>query len=178
MIEVEIKARVDGFDEIKKKLDDLNASLSKSVHQVDKIFGHPMFLDADKMVIEGGYISRIRSVNDICKLQFKEMRRTSGAIELSSELGSIGIGVEFLNKLGFEEAFTIDKHRESYKYQDFSIELDRVEKLGTFIEIEKIVKLPEEKDLAREECVKLLELISPSTKIEDRKYGDLMQELI
>ncbi len=178
MIEVEIRAKVDNFAEIKKKLKELKASLSKSVHQIDKIFGHPMFLDSKNMIVEGGIVPRIRSVNGKCSLQFKEICRTSGGIELKSEISNIDIGVTFLNKLGFKEAFTIDKHRESYKYKGFNIDLDNVDKLGCFIEIEKMVGSPAEKESAREECVRLLALISPNSKIENKKYGDLMQELI
>jgi len=178
MIEVEIRAKVDNFDNIKKKLEEMKAVHQKSVHQIDKIFGHPMFLDSKNMIIEGGIVPRIRSVNNKCLLEFKEICRTSGGIELKSELSNIDLGIIFLNKLGFKEAFTIDKKRESYKYKNFVIDLDNVDKLGNFIEIERIVNLPEEKESARQECINLLALISPNSKIENKKYGDLMQELI
>ncbi len=178
MIEVEIRAKVDNFNEIKKDLNNLKANFLRSIHQIDKVFGHPMFLDSKNMVIEEGISARIRSVNNKCSLEFKEICRTSGGMELKSELIDINLGIAFLNKLGFKEAFTIDKQRESYKYKDFLIDLDNVDKLGYFIEIEKIVTSPEEKEPAREECIELLTLISPNSKIENKKYGDLMQELI
>jgi len=41
-----------------------------------------------------------------------------------------------------------------------------------------MVKFDNEKKQARKDCVDLLEEISPGSEIEDRKYGDLMQELI
>ncbi len=178
MIEVEIRAKVNNFDEIKRELEKIEAKFSETIHQIDKIFGHPMFLDKNNMIIEGGIVPRIRSVNGKCLLEFKEISRTSGGTELKSELGSVNLGITFLNKLGFKEAFTIEKQRESYKYKDFSIDLDNVDKLGQFVEIEKIVSLSEEKELAREECVNLLNIISQKSKIENKKYGDLMQELI
>ncbi|MBS4013661.1 MAG: class IV adenylate cyclase [Bacteroidetes bacterium] len=173
MIEVEIRAKVDNFDNIKNKLGEIKAALQGSIHQIDKIFGHPMFLDSKNMIIEGGIVPRIRSINNKYLLEFKEIRRTSGGIELSSELNNIGLGVEFLNKLSFKEAFTIDKKRESYKYKNFVIDLDNVDKLGNFIEIERIVNLPEEKDSARQECINLLALISPNSKIENKKIRRL-----
>ncbi len=178
MIEVEVRARVDDFNQIKKKLKEIKALHTSSVRQTDKIFGHPKFLDSKNMIIEGGIVPRIRSVNDKCSLEFKEIHRTSGGIELKSELSDIGLGIIFLKKLGFKETFTVDKKRESYKYRGFAIELDDVDKLGCFIEIEKNVSSPEEQELARKECIGLLALISPNSKIENRKYGDLMQELI
>ncbi len=178
MIEVEIRAGVNSFDEIKKELEKIKACYFKSVHQIDKIFGHPMFLDSKNMIIEGGIVPRIRSVNNKCSLEFKEIRRMSGGIELKSDIDNIQEGVDFLKKLGFSEAFTIDKYREFYKYKDFTICLDKVDKLGCFIEIEKMIKSAGEEKSVREKCVEVLGLISPDSKIENRKYGDLMQEFI
>lgn len=178
MIEVEVKAKVSDFTEIKKNLKKLKASPSGSLRQIDKIFGHPMFLDRNKMVIEGGIVPRIRYVNGKCRLEFKEIKRGKGGLELSSELGNINHGIKFLEKLGFKEAFTIEKQRISYKYKDFEIELDKVKKLGNFVEIEKIVRHPKDEKKAREDCKKLLSKISTNSMIEIKKYGDLIQELI
>lgn len=178
MIEVEIRAKVKDFEGIKNKLDEIRAKKKRGVRLVDRIFGHPIFLDSDNMIIEGGIVPRIRSVDDNNKLEFKEISRKGGGIELESNIDDVNLGIELLKKLGFKEAFTIDKKRESYEYGDFNIDLDDVSRLGRFIEIEKIVKSEEEKELARKECINLLEEISPGSKIEDRKYGDLMQELI
>jgi adenylate cyclase class 2 len=178
MIEVEIRAKVDNFDDIKNKLKELNAIPKKTVRLVDRIFGHPMFLDSKNMIIEGGIVPRIRSVNSKNKLEFKEISRKGGGIELESDLDNVDLGIEFLKKLGFKEAFTIDKKRESYEYKDFHIDLDNVNRLGCFIEIEKNIKSSKDKESTREECINLLKVLSPESKIEDRKYGDLMQELI
>lgn len=178
MIEVEIKAKVDDFNEIKKKLKSLKAKPLKPEHQIDKIFGHPKFLDSNKMIIEGGIVPRIRSVDDKCLLEFKEIRRGKGGLELKSVLGDMDMGVKFLEKLGFNEAFTIKKHRQSYKYKNFEIELDDIEKLGKFVEIERIVLKEDEKESARKACLDLLKKIAPDAAITNKKNGDMMQELI
>ena len=179
MIEVEIRARVKDFNKIKNELKDIGAEFSKSIHQIDKIFGHPKFLDENSMIIEGGIVPRIRCVNNNCLIEFKEINRKSGAgMEIKSEISDVNLGVDFLNKLGFKEAFTVDKKRQSYKYKDFSIDLDEVEKLGFFVEIEKIVDSYNKKEIAKKECLELLKIISPESKIENKKYGDLMQEII
>jgi len=178
MIEVEVKARIDNIDEIKQKINLLNAKFLKQETQIDKVFGNPIFLDSDNKAIEGGIISRIRVINDKKVLEFKEIMRTGGGIEVESELNNLDDGIALLKKLGFEEAFTVSKVRETYSYKDFKICIDNVEKLGCFIEIEKMINSDEEKNKAREECIKLLNLISSDCKIENRKYGDLMQEII
>jgi adenylate cyclase class 2 len=178
MIEVEVKAKVSNPDVIKESLKRINARFLKSERQMDKIFGHPMFLDSDNMIIEGGLVPRIRVVGDKKTLEFKEIQRKGGGMELKSELSDIDIGVRFLKKLGFIEAFTVSKLRESYSYEGFVISLDNVDKLGRFIEIEKMVDSLQKKEKAREECIRLLDLLYPSCTIEDRKYGDLIQEII
>jgi len=178
MIEVEVRAKVKDFVKIKEKLNEFGAEFVESVNQEDIIFGNSIFVNSNKMVIEGGIISRIRSVDDKCFLEFKEICREGGGIELQSELGDINIGRIFLDKIGFEEVFTINKKRDSYRHKSYSVELDYVKGLGNFIEVEKIISSFEEIKSVREECINILKLLSPESKIENKKYGDLMQELI
>jgi len=177
-IEVEIRAKVSGSDEIEKSLEKIGAELVKSERQTDKIFGAAKFLDSEHKIIEGGVSARIREVDGKSKLEFKEILREKGGIELSCLIPSIKVGEKMLKKLDFEEAFTIKKGRKVYSYNDFTICLDEVEKLGNFIEIEKEINTEGEIEKTRNECIGLLEKIAPGSKIENRKYGDLMQELV
>jgi len=176
-IEVEIRAKIDDFTEIKQVLGKIGAKFIKSVNQIDKIFGAAKFLDSEHKIIEGGLSARIRGVNGKRTLEFKEILREKGGIELSAEVFSIESAEKILRKLDFEPAFTIKKARDSYSFQDFTICLDKVERLGNFIEIEKIIQSEDKVDEARKECLSLLETIAPGSKIETRKYGDLMQDL-
>jgi len=177
-IEVEIRAKVDDFTEIKQALEKIGANFIKSDNQIDKIFGAAKFLDSKHKIIEGGIVARIREVNGQRTLEFKEISREKGGLELSSEVPSIELAEKLLQKLDFEQAFTIKKARDSYSWQDFTICLDKVEQLGNFIEVEKIIESENKVDQARKECLDLLETIAPGIKIETRKYGDLMQDLI
>jgi adenylate cyclase class 2 len=178
MIEVEIRSKIDSINKIKERLKEINAKFLKSEKQIDRVFGHPMFLDSQNMIIEGGFSSRIRQIDDKISLEFKEIIRKGGGIEIKSELKDINAGLIFLKKLGWEEAFIVSKTRELYEHDDFEVCLDNVERLGNFIEIEKTINSPNEKEGAREECINLLNIISPNSIIENRKYGDLMQEII
>ncbi len=177
-IEVEIRAKVNNFDEIKKALEKIGADFVNSKKQIDKIFGAAKFLDSEHKIIEGGLSARIREVDGKRALEFKEIIREKGGIELSCEIPTIEMAEKMLKKLDFEEAFTIEKTRETYSYKDFEIALDNVEQLGSFIEIEKLIDSEEGIGEARKECVDLLEKISPGSEIETRKYGDLIQEII
>ena len=178
MIEVEIKAKINNKEEIKKHLKDIGAKFIKNVRQVDKIYGHPNFLDENDMIIDGGIVPRIRAVNNKNTLEFKEIVREGGGFEIKSDLSNIDIGILFLKKLGFSEAFTIDKTRDYYTYNNFEICIDEVDKLGSYIEIEKIVITNDEKNQAREDCLNLMKEIAPDLVVESRKYGDLIQEII
>ena len=135
MIEVEIRARIKDAERIKEELKKIGAKFIKTEKQIDKIFGHPMFLDSEKMIVEGGLSARIREVNDRKMLEFKEISRKSGGIEIKAELSDLNVGLKFLEKLQFKEAFTVSKLRELYLYNDFTIWLDSVDQLGNFIEI-------------------------------------------
>jgi adenylate cyclase class 2 len=178
MIEVEIRAKVNNFEEIKKKLENLGAKFLKREKQVDKIFGHPMFLDSENMIIEGGIVPRIRQKAEDIILEFKEICREGAGFEISSSLTNISLGIKFLTKMGFKEAFTISKERIEYSLEELTICFDSVEGLGDFIEIEKMITIEDEKENAKKQCIDLLGRIAPNFVLEPRKYGDLIQEKI
>ncbi|PIR89804.1 class IV adenylate cyclase [bacterium (Candidatus Gribaldobacteria) CG10_big_fil_rev_8_21_14_0_10_37_21] len=178
MIEVEIKAKVQSLEPIKEKLLSLAAELLKTEKQVDRVFGRVKDLDQEHKVIEGFFSARIRGRGEKRNVEFKEINRTGVGMEFSSPLSSVESGINFLTKLGFEEAFTILKVREIYKYKDFEICLDDVEQLGLFIEVEYPLKNDGDRTGALKECQDLLNLVAPNATVEPKKYGDLMQEVI
>lgn len=177
MIEVEIRSKVNDLDSVKTKLNEVGAKFINTKKQVDKVFGHPDTLDEENKIKEGFFSARIRQVDDNIKVDLKEILREKGGIEISSKLGNIESGLKFLDKIGYKEAFTVSKTRDTFEHNGFTICLDNVDKLGCFIEIEKVINTDEEEEKVRNECKELLKQISPDSEIEPRKYGDLMQEL-
>lgn len=178
MIEVEIKARIKDIEEAKSKALSIGAVFIKNEEQLDCIFGHPSMLDKDKMVVEGGYMGRIRQVDGKVKLTFKEIVRGKSGIEIETEIGNVEIGKSFLARLGFEEAFEVHKFRNVYNLNGVEVAVDKVELLGNFIEVEKIVDAKEKIDAAHAECQKVLDSLGIEYEIITKKYGDLMQEII
>lgn len=178
MIEVEVRAKIKNIKNITYLLGKVGAGFIKTEHQIDRIFGNDMFLDKNHKIIEGGVIARIRTVNNKTCLEFKEIKRKSGALEIQAPLSNVKEGIKLLDRLKFKEGFIIDKKRKTYKYKNFTICLDKVKKLGNFIEIECVIKSPRDKHKVRKECIKLLKKLSPASKIEHQKYGDLMQDSI
>jgi adenylate cyclase class 2 len=178
MIEVEIRAKIKNLAFIKRKIKDLGGKYIKTEKQVDKIFGRKKYLDKDHKIIEGHFSARVRQTGNNISVELKEIRRTGAGLEFSSKVSTIDQGVYFLSKLDFKEAFTISKNRDIHKYKNFEISLDKIDKLGSFIEIEHWQKTGSDKEKAIKECIDLLNKIDPKVKIETKKYGDMMQELI
>jgi adenylate cyclase class 2 len=177
MIEVEVRARVNSFRGIRENLNE-RARFMGSAHQTDAIFGHPNFLDSENKVIEGGIIARIREEGNSKTLEFKEVKRYKGALELKHEIHDAAAIRDFLSKLGFQEGFSIKKVRETYLYRDFLVCLDTVEDLGQFIEVERIVGSEQEAGEARKLCLEVLKQFAPDSETEHRKYGDIIQDKI
>lgn len=178
MIEVEIKAKVQDLKVVKEKLKELKAEFICIEKQADYIFGRAKDLDKEHKIIEGYFSARIREKDDKKHVEFKEIKREGVSMEFSAPLASLKSGFNFLGKLDFEKAFNISKIREIYKYKDFEISLDDVEQLGFFVEVEHPNKKDDDKTKDLRECKDLLDVIAPNAVVENKKYGDLMQELI
>lgn len=178
MIEIEIRAKIQDFEPVKKQLKNLEAEFLKRESQVDHIFGRDKDLDDEHKIIEGRFVARIREKGDKRWLEFKEIKRTGAGLEFSSPLASIESGFNFLEKLDFKKAFTVSKLRELYKYQDFEICLDNVDTLGLFLEIEHSNREDNDESEVLKKCRDLLKIIDPEAVLEPKKYGDLIQEAI
>jgi len=176
MIEVEVRVRVKDFKFIREWIEKNGGKFLRTENQEDIVFGHDSFLNKNKMVVDGGFIARIRSVDGNILLEFKEIRRISGGVEISANLSNKEHGILLLEKLNFKEAFTVSKKKEVYSYCDFLICFDEVGELGNFVEIEKCVGDKSEKEKTRDDCVSLLNKIDKNLIIENKKYGDLIQE--
>jgi adenylate cyclase class 2 len=177
MLEVEVRGRISSFDKVKEVLHEKARFMGHS-HQVDRIFGNPKFLDSEHKIIEGGIVARIREEGEKRLLEFKQVKRTGGALEIRHDISHSEPIKEFLESLGFQEAFSIRKFRDSYLYRDFLVCLDTVEQLGNFIEVEKAVASEQESGEARRQCFDILKELAPEAETEHRKYGDMMQDLI
>jgi adenylate cyclase class 2 len=127
---------------------------------------------------EGGFIARLRKSDDQLIFEFKQTARQGGGVEVACTTTSEADVPRLLDALGYQESFAIIKQRATYQYQDFNICLDQVEQLGSFLEIERMVATAEEVALAREKCLALLPQLDATAEVENKKYGDLMQEII
>jgi adenylate cyclase, class 2 len=178
MIEVEIKSRLNSFDDVRQNMAKLGVWLENSESQMDVMFGKDEFLDEEHKLKDGSIMARIRQSGKKIVVCFKEVNKKEGELEIEFEMPDMESAKRFLEKIGFKEAFKIEKSRETYVYKKFKVALDMVKDLGKFIEVERMVNTQEEMEKARKECLELLSFLVPEAKIDNQKYGDLMQDFI
>ncbi len=170
MFEVEVKAKVENLDYIKNRLIEKNARFLVTENQKDNVYG----FKHDFPPKDRGIIARIRKKNSRIVLEFKEVNRGKGSVELKNEINEIEPYHNFLTKLNFHKFFEMHKTRNKYEFRGFTICLDDIQELGTYIEIEKLIDSEQLKQATMQECRKILEEIAPNAEFTKEKYGDMM----
>lgn len=146
MREIEIKVKVNNLEEIKQKLKDLELDIPQPVHQHDEVFTNS---EMEKMRA----FVRIRKQDDEYIYTFKQdITSQLDCIEYETKITD---GEEMRNILlasNYKSFSIVEKNRTKVKLDDYTICLDDVENLGTFVEVEKLVE--DMSDTANEEIEK------------------------
>ena len=126
-------------------------------------------------------VIRIRNRNDIHTLDLK-LRRTINGVENNIEMEWRTKDPKklrsMLNMLSIKPSIRKTKKTEAYKYKGFIIELNKVAKLGYFVEIEKIVKSPDGLAAAKGQLISIFETFGYSKKqFEKRPYLELLRNV-
>lgn len=111
---------------------------------------------------------KLRRSNGKTKLIFKSKRASNGfkenlEIEVEVKGNDLGNLIQLLNLLGFRESLAVRKKRLSFCFDHYTINVDDVEGLGSFIEIE-ILTDEGEVQRARNEILKILSNLGISEK--------------
>lgn len=138
-IEVEIKIKIDNFEEIKKKVSNLG-KLIKSIKQIDDYYipTHRNFFDKVHPV---EYL-RIRTNPDKTVLEYTKTinMREDGDYDYAEEyevtVGELEELKKILSFLDFKKIVTVEKQREYWMCGNIEVALDEVKDLGYFIEAE------------------------------------------
>lgn len=138
-LELELKAPAE-LDEVRGGLEGLGASLKAEEEQVDVYLQHPCrdFASTDEAL-------RLRRQRGVALLTYKGPRLKAGLKarrEVEVEVSSFEDALALLKQLGFEEVAEIRKHRSTYELDGFKVHLDRVEGLGSFVEVEGAAEAP------------------------------------
>lgn len=147
MREIELKFKVDNIDEIISFLEKNNCKISPTNQQYDTIY----VKDLDNVEsTEGSIWLRVRKTNEVVELNYKKQSaKKMESEEIEFEVNSYEKANFFLKALGFKEWVQVNKERRYSKYKDYNICIDKVKRLGTFIEIELLIN--EQNDINYEE---------------------------
>jgi len=173
MKEIEIKAHLKNKDDILGKLKTLGCFLSEPVRQVDtvcvKIIGNV------EEYLKNDHFVRIRERGDgrfifTVKKPFSKMVLTKA--EHETEIKNAKELEQALFLMGYQISNKVIKFRQTTNYKEFEICIDEVEKLGSFIEIEKM----SDGDVAvvRKELNEFLTIFGISSEDEVHKGYDIM----
>ena len=180
MLEVELKFRVESLARLAGALASLGARPAEPVTQVDQYFAHPSrdFGQTDEAL-------RIRSVAAQNYITYKGPKldaatKTRREIELSLSPGEAAAGEfgELLGALGFRPVARVRKvrttHALAWQSRPIEIAIDRVDGLGTFVEIETAAD-ESELDDARDAVLSLARKLG-LTADERRSYLEMLLE--
>lgn len=164
MIEVEVKIPIDEEDEkrIIEKLDSYGTFLG--VYNEEDVFLESIYdtsYGKDKTL-------KLRKRDGEIKLIFKQKEagkefKEHLEVEIKINEHDINNVLQLLKYLGFKEVTVIKKRRTVYKINDCTINLDHVENLGLFIEIEVLSDGKERREV-HEKIEKVLSLLGISGK--------------
>jgi adenylate cyclase class 2 len=175
MIEVEVKARIDSFEEMEKRLEDLGAVKTKDEFQEDIYFASPIvdFAKTDEAL-------RIRTTNNDTFITYKgpklnEKAKTRKEVEMTIE--SAAKARDIFAEIGFEPARTVKKSRQYYRYENFEISLDDVEGLPPYMEIEIALSDSEDYTEAQNKIFELFEKLEITDGFERTSYMELLENI-
>ncbi|MCA9265954.1 MAG: class IV adenylate cyclase [Planctomycetales bacterium] len=182
-IEVEQKFPLRDAPSVEKWLMEQGATYEEPVTHSDYYFQHPCrdFATTDEAL-------RIRAIGDKFWITYKGPRldkhtKTRRELELKlTDDARVGEGfATLLDCLGFEHAATVVKQRRRYllmwRGREYAADMDVVDELGDFIEIETRVDLESEVDAARHDLTDLANQLG-LTDPEPRNYLELLQERV
>jgi adenylate cyclase, class 2 len=182
-IEVEIKVKINNFEEIKKKVSSLG-KLVKSIKQIDNYYV-PFHRDFFAKKPHPDEWLRIRTNPDRVVFEYDKSinKRADGeqdyAEEYETEISNSEEFKKILEFLDFKMVATVEKHREYWMCGNIEVALDKIKELGSFIEAEAIGNFKNKKE-AKIACIKFLENlgIKDVENIQIKKgYPQLLLEL-
>lgn len=139
MYEVELKLSAD-HESLGDRLAELGATHTATVTQIDTYYDapHRSFADTDEALrirreqpADGESVTKLTYKGPLVEAASKTREEHETAVADDDALSGV------LSGLGFEPAAVVEKQREFYQLDGYTIALDTVDGLGTFVEIEQ-----------------------------------------
>ena len=179
MIEDEVKAKIDNFEDIEKELKKIGARKSKKEFQKDIYFNSPV---ADFAKSDEALRIRITRENNNEKIfitykgpKIDKNSKTRKEIEMKIEDGEKCS--EIFEALGFKKVRNVIKTRQYYNYENFEISLDDVEGLDPYMEIEIALKDNQDYNEAQNSIFELFKKLGINDGFERTSYLELLENL-
>lgn len=159
-IEVEVKIEIENLGDIRKKVSAVG-KLIKSIKQVDEYYV-PIHRDFFAQKPHPTEWLRIRTNPDKVIFEYDKSinKKENGEQEYAEEYETEILNAEEFRKilkfLDFKKVVTVDKQREYWDCEDLEVALDKIEGLGSFIEVEAKGNFENTVD-AKKACFKFLD---------------------
>lgn len=179
MIEVEVKAKINSFDEMRKRLDEINAIKVKTEHQEDRYFNSTVkdFAQTDEAL-------RIRETKSDEKHKLfitykgpKIDKKSKTRQEVEMEIEDADKCSKIFEFLGLKEVRTVIKDREYYQFENYEISLDNIHGLNPYMEIEISLDDGSDYSKAQKSIFELFERLGITDGFERTSYLELLEEL-
>ena len=163
MIEVEVKAKIDSFEEIEKELEKIGATKTKKEFQEDIYFNSPIvdFAKTDEAL-------RIRTTTEDENTNIFITYKGPKIDSKSKTRKEIEMGIDdsekcadIFEEIGFEKVRAVRKNRQYYKYENFEISLEDGKDYSQ----------------AQDEIFKLFEKLGITDGFERTSYLELLENL-
>ncbi|QQS60078.1 class IV adenylate cyclase [Candidatus Falkowbacteria bacterium] len=179
MREIEIKLKAKNFENLEKSLNDKGVLLSIPITQHDVIYSLNNSTKEFESAGEKDVIIRLRYLKDKTVLTLKKQcSRELDNLEYETEVKEPDQMHNILSILGWTPIVGVKKIRRKGKLGEYEICLDQVEKLGDFVELEKLAADDVNPEQIREELFKELETLGLSRNDEEtRGYDTQMYQL-
>lgn len=127
MYEIELRALVDNFETIKKRLDNFAKPVRIGEKEATVFFFNPHQKDFDL---------RLRMRKNKCFLSFKEGLHKTARKEIESDISNPAGMHELLKMAGFKIKLIVARINYAYQYENFEILLNKITDWGNAIEVE------------------------------------------
>ena len=171
MIEVESKFKSPGNEKVERALAHLGAKKIASVDMEDVYFAHPSkdFGKSDEAL-------RLRKIDGAAELTYKGPRMHSESAKAREEVtlktDNPLTAQRIIERLGFKEFGIVRKRRISYILDKLRVDVDDVEGLGEYVELEVLTESPER----AEQLVELARKELALDRLEKRTYLEILIE--
>jgi adenylate cyclase class 2 len=157
MYEVELKVRAD-HEAVRDRLEALGAERVGTVRQVDTYYDAPHrdFVATDEALRirrerrDGETLVRLTYKGPLVEADSKTREEAETVVGDGATLADI------LQAVGFEPAATVEKERTRYRHEGYTIGLDEVGDLGTFVEVDRAVDAAMDVEAIREGAAAIL----------------------